>query len=303
MLIETKRDRTVKFAKVRFEGAGGNALVGEEVCPRGGSVLAPVILLHGGGQTRHSWRGTAEILAGRGFHATVYDQRGHGESDWVEDGDYRFEAFASDLEVAGAMLKDKTGRAPVIVGASLGGMAGLLAAGNGPAGLFSALVLVDITPNMKREGVERIIGFMGERAKSGFATLEEAAGAIAEYLPHRPKPRDLSGLAKNLRLGDDGRYRWHWDPKFLDTRREVDLHRQQVEEQMAKAARRIDIPVLLVRGRESELVGDDEVAAFLKLIPHAETADVSGARHMVAGDKNDIFCDAVTGFLEKTELS
>jgi pimeloyl-ACP methyl ester carboxylesterase len=57
--------------------------------------------------------------------------------------------------------------------------------------------------------------------------------------------------------------------------------------------------VLLVRGRDSELVGEAEAAAFMELVPHAEIADVSGARHMVAGDRNDVFGNAVAAFLAR----
>ena len=289
----------ISLEKISFTGASDNTIAGDIAIPHEKTGLPPVILLHGGGQTRHSWRGTARLLAARGFTCLVYDQRGHGDSSWIEDGDYSFDAFAGDLKAAAQLMQKRTGHAPAIVGASLGGMAGMLAVAQGPPEAYASLVLVDITPNMKLEGVEKVLGIMGERATSGFASLEEAADAIARYLPHRPRPSSLSGLAKNLRRDSDGRYRWHWDPKFLDQRHEIDEHRKAIESRMTAAAQTIKIPVLLVRGRDSELVGTEQVNAFLQLVPHAETADVSGARHMVAGDRNDVFCNAVTAFLER----
>lgn len=281
-----------------FAGTAGNRLVGEEF--RCGDVHGPTVLLaHGGGQTRHSWQGTAEALARAGYRAITFDQRGHGDSDWVAGGAYTFDDYAEDIAAVARSLIEEGFSPPVVVGASLGGIAGLLAAGEGEQNLFSALVLVDITPRVKAEGVARIIAFMAADAEKGFASLEEAADAISAYLPHRPRPKDLSGLSKNLRRDADGRYRWHWDPRFLDQRVNAVDHARHLQARQTEAARRLKIPVLLVRGRESELVGEEEAREFLDLAPQAEIADVSGARHMVAGDRNDAFTSAVTSFLAR----
>lgn len=281
-----------------FAGAAGNRLVGEEFCAQ--AVRGPTVLLaHGGGQTRHSWQGTAEALARAGCRAITFDQRGHGDSDWVAGGAYTFDDYADDMAAVARALVAEGFPAPVVVGASLGGIAGLLAAGEGDPELFSALVLVDITPRVKAEGVARILSFMAADAEKGFASLEEAADAISAYLPHRPRPKDLSGLSKNLRREADGRYRWHWDPRFLDQRINAVDHARHLQARQTEAARRLKIPVLLVRGRQSELVGEEEACEFLDLAPHAEIADVSGARHMVAGDRNDAFTSAVASFLAR----
>ncbi|MHB1138799.1 MAG: alpha/beta fold hydrolase, partial [Microthrixaceae bacterium] len=164
-----------------------------------------VILIHGGGQTRHSWGGTAAALAEQGWYAIAYDQRGHGSSDRAPDRDYSNQSFAEDCVDVCLTVKEYTGIAPVVVGASLGGLSALLAEGEHHPGCTSAVVLVDITPRMERAGVDRIVGFMLDRAETGFESLDEAADAISDYQPHRPRPRDLSGLSKNLRLDPDGR--------------------------------------------------------------------------------------------------
>jgi pimeloyl-ACP methyl ester carboxylesterase len=255
---------------------------------------APVVLAHGGGQTRHSWGGTAAALAAHGHHVISIDLRGHGDSDWDSDGDYSMSAYRDD-----ALAVVEWIGAPVAwVGASLGGMTGLHAVGGAPE-LFTSLVLVDITPRPAAAGVSRILEFMSKDSEQGFATLEDAADAIAAYQPHRPRPTDLSGLSKNLRLGADGRWRWHWDPAFLDMRtggaseHARELHHGELE----AIARRLTLPTLLVRGKLSDLVTDDEVAEFLDMMPHAEYIDVADAAHMIAGDKNDVFTDAVVEFL------
>ena len=289
----------IQPATAIFTGAAGNRLVADVFGDEG----PPVLLLHGGGQTRHSWRQTGQQLARAGSVAYALDQRGHGDSDWIADASYAFSDFAADASAVADALALRAGRAPVVVGASLGGIAALLAEGAaaqaGRSPVFSALVLVDITPRVDAEGVAKIQGFMRAHATEGFGTIGEAADAVAAYLPHRPRPRSHEGLKKNLRLDPDGRWRWHWDPRFLDGPRAVGSDRLEIEAALVAAARRIAVPALLVRGTSSELVTEDHVREFLELVPHAEYMDVAGARHMVAGDRNDRFSAAILGFLGK----
>lgn len=280
---------------VTFIGVDDNRLVGE----MRGAGGRPVLLLHGGGQTRHSWEETAIRLARAGYRAITIDQRGHGDSDWIASGAYIFTDYAADVAAVAREIERRFGARPVAIGASLGGISSLLAEGDASGGLLEALVLVDITPKVDAGGVARILAFMGDKVEEGFASIEEAADAIASYLPHRKRPQSLDGLQKNLRLDPDGRYRWHWDPAFLVGRQNVNSHVGHVEERLHGAAKSLTIPVLLVRGARSELVSEDHARAFLDLVPHARMVDVSGAGHMVAGDRNDIFGEAIIGFLEE----
>jgi non-heme chloroperoxidase len=259
----------------------------------GDAASPPVVLLHGGGQTRHAWGGTAAALAGHGWYALALDLRGHGDSEWAADGDYRLEAFACDLRAVAAALS----RPPAVVGASLGGMAALVAQGESAAPVVSAVVLVDIAPRVQAAGVERIIAFMTSHP-DGFATLEEAADAVAGYLAHRPRPRDLAGLRKNLRLGEDGHYRWHWDPRMISG--ELRVNGTRDPDRLERAAARLTVPTPLVRGRMSDVVSEEDARAFLAVAPHARYVDVSGAGHMVAGDRTDRFTRAVVEFLSRS---
>ena len=280
-----------------FLGAAGNKLTGD----RYGQGARAAILLHGGGQTRHAFAGTAEALARAGWTAFTIDQRGHGDSEWLADGSYRVFDFADDTAKVAAEIADRFGAPPVLVGASLGGMAGMIAEGeaakkNLPP-RFSALILVDVTPRIDIDGASKIRSFMRGRAREGFVSIEEAADAVAEYLPHRPRPSSTEGLRKNLRLHDDGRWRWHWDPRFFDGPRPVSADREGQEYARVEAARSLRIPALLVRGGSSELVKEEHAREFLALAPHAKFVDVAGARHMVAGDRNDAFSAAILEFL------
>jgi pimeloyl-ACP methyl ester carboxylesterase len=276
-----------------FEGAQGNRLVATEM----GAGDRAVLLLHGGGQTRHAWAKTARRLAEAGWRAIALDQRGHGDSAWVADGAYAFPDYAADAAaVARRIAAEHRGVKPVAIGASLGGLAALLAS-DGYEPPFSGLVLVDIVPRMHPEGVAHIQGFMRARAAEGFGSVEEAADAVAAYLPHRERPRSLDGLKKNLRHRPDGRWYWHWDPRFLDGSRSINAGWEEIERRAIEAARRLAAPTLLVRGGSSELVTPEAAAEFLGLAPQADYVDVAEARHMVAGDRNDVFADAIVRFL------
>lgn len=283
-------DYSSPSAILHFAGDAGVRIVGEL---RGNSDAPSVLLLHGGGQTRHAWAGAAERVARAGFCAITLDMRGHGDSDWSQSGDYSLDAMSADLQC----VVDQVGGTPALVGASMGGIAAMIAVGEGRVPAASKLVLVDIAPRVERAGVQRIIAFMGARP-DGFASLEEVRDAIAAYNPHRPPPKDLGGLKKNLRQGEDGRYRWHWDPRFLGeaARRESGGEFPDLERRLA-AARGVRIPTLLVRGAGSDVVSAEGARELQELIPHARAVDIADAGHMVAGDRNDVFADAVLGFL------
>jgi pimeloyl-ACP methyl ester carboxylesterase len=279
--------------RLTFRLASGIGLAADAY---GDPSATPVLFLHGGGQTRHAWGGTAAAVAAAGLHAISLDLRGHGESDHAPDGDYQVEAFVDDLRGVLAQLPER----PFLVGASLGGITSMMTEGLAPEPVSRGVVLVDVTPRLEIVGVQRILGFMAARPE-GFASLEEAADVIAEYLPHRARPKDLRGLEKNLRLGPDGRYRWHWDPRLMETwnpARFDPVEGQRILEERLSVARRLRVPVLLVRGRMSDVVSEEGAREFLALVPHAEYVDLATG-HMVAGDRNDAFTGAVLAFLRK----
>jgi pimeloyl-ACP methyl ester carboxylesterase len=272
----------------RFAGSGGVTLAADV----GGDPHAPpVILMHGGGQTRWSWGRAARDLVAAGYHVISLDLRGHGESDWAAG--YEIEHFVADLRA----VVDTLAVPPALVGASLGGLTGLLALGETPLLDARALVLVDVTPRMEVQGIERIREFMSANPH-GFASLDEVAEAVARYITHRPRPKDPQGLRKNVRLREDGRFYWHWDPRFIE---DIDQQRRVAPaERLREAARNVRVPTLLVRGRLSEIVSDAGVEELRTLVPHCAVAEVHDAGHMVAGDRNDVFNAAVERFLAAT---
>lgn len=272
----------------RWPGHDGVSIAADSFGPKNGPL---VLLQHGGGQTRHAWKSAGESLGRAGYHAVAFDARGHGDSDWAPDGLYGQDVMVEDLKCVIAALG---GRRPVLVGASMGGGTSLVAVGEDHVDA-TALVLVDIAPRIEPEGVKRIGEFMNQKP-DGFESLEEVAAAIAAYQPHRKAPKDLSGLAKNLRLTPDGKYRWHWDPRFMVLRRDMDKR----TERLIACARQLHLPTLLVRGGLSDVLSEDGARHFLGLCPHAEYVNITGAAHMVAGDRNDVFGNAVIEFLMRT---
>lgn len=275
--------------RVTYKMDDGVTLVGEAF----GAVDAPpVILAHGGGQTRYAWSRVAQRLGDAGWQAVALDLRGHGESDWHEGGDYSIPRFGHDLDHVARQF----GQKPVIVGASLGGNAGLLVAGQGADAPCRGLVLVDITPKIDERGVDKIIGFMGRHMDEGFASYDEAAEAIAGYTNRKGRKSNRDSLRRYLREGEDGRLRWHWDPAFIVGRKSSRMAPESLG-QLEGALAAVTVPILLVRGSNSDLVNDESVAEFLKIAPQAQFRDVTGAGHMIVGDRNDVFAETLDDFL------
>lgn len=260
------------------------------------------MLLHGGGQTRHAWKGTGEELAKSGMYTLSLDARGHGDSDWSASGSYEQDAMVRDLVAVVEHIGDPN---PVLVGASMGGGVALCAVGEGHV-KARALILVDMAPKIERDGAQKILDFMGQKP-DGFDSLEEVADAVASYQPHRQRPRVLDGLKKNVRLDENGRIRWHWDPAWLlgkgtgenragGREAEIDARWDRLQAAAENLAE-MDVPTLLVRGGLSDVLSEEGAQSFLQTCPKAEYVNVTDAAHMVAGDRNDLFTGAVTEFL------
>ena len=255
----------------------------------------PVIFLHGGGQTRHSWGDSAKTIASNGYYSIAFDARGHGDSSWSASGSYNIEDLGKDLE---EVIK-QIGKKPALVGASMGGLTSLIAEGESEISISSAIILVDIAPKTEQKGIERIFAFMASN-KHGFASIEEAAESVSAYLPNRTKPKDHSRLEKNLRLRTDGRYYWHWDMKMLELWKSITPDQQiKHETRMYQAAKNLKVPTMIVRGGMSDVVSEKVMAEFLDEVPHVRSVNVSDAGHMVAGDSNHAFTNAVLDFLKE----
>ena len=249
-----------------------------------------MLFLHGGGQNRYSWKNTGQILADDGLHVVALDSRGHGDSDRSPDANYSVEALCTDTH----SVIDQIGRPTILIGASMGGLTGMPVAHEAGPETVTKLVLVDVVPRYEKDGSARIRDFMFSGV-NGFESLDEAAEAVAAYLPHRTKPRSPEGLKKNLRLRD-GRWYWHWDPAFLTKPADDQFVRVSKLEQAVIA---LTIPILLIRGKLSDVVSEEGVKDFLEKVPGAEFVELSDAGHTAAGDDNDAFSDVVVQFVNR----
>ena len=274
---------------VKFRGVDDLVLVADEWNPKAASGPS-ILLLHGGGQNRFSWKNTGQILADEGFHVVALDSRGHGDSDRSPDATYTVDALCADT----LAVLEQIGRPVILIGASMGGMTGMLVADVAGPEKVTKLVLVDVVPRYDKDGSARIRDFMASGV-NGFESLEEAADAVAAYLPYRTKPRSPEGLKKNLRHRD-GRWYWHWDPAFLTAPDDDRFVRMQKLEQ---AVMDLTIPILLIRGKLSDVVSPEGVKEFLKKVPRAEFVELSDAGHTAAGDDNDAFSEAVVQFVSR----
>jgi pimeloyl-ACP methyl ester carboxylesterase len=271
---------------VKFRGADGLTLIADE-WNRAAATGPSVLFLHGGGQNRYSWKNTCQVLADEGLHVVALDSRGHGDSDRAPDANYSVDALCTDTHA----VLDQIGRPTILIGASMGGMTAMPVAHEAGPEKVTKLVLVDVVPRYEKDGSARIRDFMAS-GLDGFESLDEAAKAVASYLPYRTKPRSPEGLKKNLRLRD-GRWFWHWDPAFLTVPADDKFVRVAKLEQAVMA---LTIPILLIRGRLSDVVSEEGVKDFLEKVPDAEFVELSGAGHTAAGDDNDAFSDVVVQF-------
>lgn len=256
---------------------------------------SPALLFaHGFGQTRGAWNGTAAALAQAGCRCVTFDARGHGESDRVAGRGYHMDQFADDL----LRLAAAQPQPPILVGASMGGLLGIVLAGEVRPSPFRALVLVDITPRWETAGVERILAFM-QAHPDGFMNYADAAEQIASYLPQRRERKSEQQLRPLLRESADGRLRWHWDPALLAG--DLVQESERYQPRLQAAATKIDVPVLLLSGARSDVVSRATVDEFMQLVPHAQHVELPHATHMVAGDANDAFTREVVRFVQSLD--
>lgn len=277
----------IRSRSVRFAGRQCPVLVADVHGPEAGP---SVLLLHGGGQTRHAWGDAARRLGATGWNAVALDLPGHGDSAWIESGDYSLLAMAGEISAVAETLP----RPLAVVGASLGGLSAMGSLLLDPPLRFDALVLVDVAPRTESAGVERVLQFMSAYPE-GFSSLDEAAQHIARYRG-RAFAGAREGLRKNLRRLPSGRWAWHWDPRLLDP-----THHEQrrAPELYERALRDWRGPTLLVRGVQSDVVSREGARDLLRIVPSARWVDLEDAGHMVAGDANDAFAEEVIAFLSE----
>jgi flavin reductase (DIM6/NTAB) family NADH-FMN oxidoreductase RutF/predicted alpha/beta hydrolase len=274
------------MGEVCFRGDSGVRIVGDAFGDPGDP---PVVLVPATAQTKEMWHAAAQALARAGRHAICVDLRGHGRSDAAPDGRYDLDAYAADLR---AILGQLPSRAAVVaVGAS--GLATIVAVGEHPTPLVSALVLVGVTAWVDPDVVTRIRAAMGRR-KDSFADADAAVAAVAALHPFEPAPTATERLLTAFEIGPDGRYRWRGDHRVIGA---IDVRAEAARVEAASA--RIAAPTAIVRGSANESVSAEAVRKLQALIPAAESFEIEGGGHYVFVDREDAFNAALLDFLER----
>jgi pimeloyl-ACP methyl ester carboxylesterase len=240
----------------------------------GGPDRRPVIFLHGGGLTAHTFDLVCLALSGT-YHCIALDQRGHGDSDWSDLGQYGIDTNCNDLaEFVGRLSLTM----PALVGMSMGGLSALAYAG-GMSRNLAALVVIDVGPETSQGGGSRIRKFLLD---SEPADLNEHVERALRFNPRRNRRLLIRSLLNNLRQVEDGRWIWKWDPRAV-----------QPTDQAGAAARRrqlwseaplIRCPTLIVRGAESDVFLREHAERLAQAIPKARQVEIAGAGHTVQGD-------------------
>lgn len=248
----------------------------------------PLLLLHGGAQTAHSWDEVAPDLA-RDHHVLALDQRGHGDSAWAPAGTYRRDDFVAD---AIAFLDERGWRAATLVALSLGGLNAIACAATHPDRV-RGLVVVDVVPTIAPAGGRAI---RAQLAVRDFASFEEAVERARAFNTRRTRANIEERLRHALRETPEGRWTYKFDPAIGGGGLESDFER------LWEQVRRIRCPTMLVRGAESAILTDEGATRFTRELPGAELAVVPAAGHSVMGDNPAGFLAAVRPFLARHGL-
>jgi pimeloyl-ACP methyl ester carboxylesterase len=254
----------------------------------GASDAPPIVLLHGGHQSAHSWDLVSLHLAQR-FRVLALDQRGHGDSEWARDVSYTNHEMSLDAE---AFITALGLRRPIVMGHSMGGRNAMLLTRRNPA-LLRALVIVDVGPEVSDRGRAVIAGFV--RDNEEFDDLEHFVHNVQRYDPYRSRTHIERTVKYNMLQRADGKFVSKCDanPRRLGLVRGTG----PLENITLDDARAFDLPVLLVRGADSRILAPEAAERFRDTLPHGALVTVPNCGHNVHGQNTKGFIEAVGDFL------
>jgi pimeloyl-ACP methyl ester carboxylesterase len=265
-----------------------------------GPAAAPTVLaMHGGGQTAYMFEEIGASLAAAGRHVIAPDLPGHGDSTSLGGPEMftrqNLAATIPPLLQEFGIGADLRGGPVAIIGASLGGIIGLTLAAADPD-LVSAIVLIDVAHRLEVEGVRRIVNFMQKH--ESFGTLEEAAEAVAEYVPNRPKS-DPQRLRRNLRQRPDGRWVWKHNLRSVSPEQVESVDPNEILEGLRDDVGKVTCPVLVLRGSASDVLSADGANEIVELLANARIETVHNAGHLAAGDNSASTVSLVGTFFDE----
>ncbi len=250
----------------------------------------PIVLLHGGHQSAHSWDLVSLYLARR-YRVLALDQRGHGDSEWARDVEYTNHAMSLDAE---AFIDALELQRPLLMGHSMGGRNAMLLTRRNPS-LLRALVVVDVGPELSDRGRQVIAGFV--RANEEFDDLEHFVRNVQQYDPYRSREHIERTVKYNMLQRADGKY----VSKCDSNPRRIGLVRNTgpLENITLDDARAFDLPVLLVRGADSRILTADAAERFRDALPNGTLVTVANCGHNVHGQNTKGFIEAIGPFLDQ----
>ena len=241
----------------------------------------PVLLLHGGNQSSHSWDLVSLHLSDR-YHVFALDQRGHGDSEWSRELDYSIEAMVAD---ALAFIADQGLVRPVIFGHSMGGRVTLQAVLHDPA-VARAVVIVDVGPELSAKGTKVIGDFVAHNVE--FDDLDVFLDNVVRYDPFRTREHIARTVKYNMLVRADGKYISKVDHRRIPgTMREMTLD----------SVGTIPCPVLVIRGGESDVLLPEAAERFVEALADGRLVTVPNVGHNVHWGNTPGFLDAIGPFL------
>jgi esterase len=252
----------------------------------GGEGRRPIVFLHGGGLTSHTW--DAVCLALRAdYHCLALDQRGHGDSDWADD--YGIGGRAGDVD---AFVRDRGLDDFVLVGMSMGGIAALGYAAD-HADALRALVIVDVGPEVQIEGARRITSFMAQ--PSELDSVDDFVERALSFNPLRDRELLRFSLLHNLRRLPSGKWTWKYDTR---PRQHADPERSRIHSrELWGVIDRISCPALVVRGERSDIFHREDAERLAEALPRGSWVEIEGAGHTIQGDNPAGLVAALRPFL------
>jgi pimeloyl-ACP methyl ester carboxylesterase len=253
-----------------------------------GAGRPPIVLLHGGGLTAHTWDLVCVALHDE-CRCLAPDQRGHGDSGWSPTLDYAPDAHVRDLD---ALIAHLGLGSPVLVGQSMGGMNALAYAAR-PRARLAGLVLVDVGPDIRWDGAQRIVDFV--QAPGEPDSLDAFVERARAFSPSRDPRLLRRSLLHNLRELPDGRLTWKYDRRAMTPDRLASM-RVRVEDMRAHVAE-VRCPALVVRGADSDVLAPDDAERLAAALPAARVATIPDAGHTVQGDNPAELARVLRGFV------
>ena len=268
------RDKYVKNGPVRLHYADW-----------GGENLPQMVLLHGMRDSARSWDVFASSMAGE-YRVFALDSRGHGQSDWAGPGGYNFDHHVSDVRtLCNALGLDDA----ILVGHSAGGRYAWAYAVENPDRV-RALIIVDIDPDPENTQTARDFSDIAEEPDS-WEGLDQFLQRLRLRQVYTGDSALMAQAEAVSKLNDEGKYVWKADIRIVTEYERPDLW---------DSWGRIRCPVLLLRGRQSNLLTHETAVRMREALPSAQVrlAELEGGGHWFYQDFPGAFEAAVRWFIE-----